>query len=111
MGVIAGTPTVVIGKTEFTVTVRNARVQQSAKIAFAVADDWRGALARPDLWTVDMCLMWLREELELSDLDLISFLAVDGKHLVSLNNKDVLASKHPTILRHIHIAIASEVAT
>jgi len=112
-GVIAGTPTVVIGKTEFTVTVRNARGQESAKIAFAVAEDWQGALFRPDLWTVDMCLTWFRSEkgIELSDDELTPFMTVDGKHLMSLDSKEVVALQYPNVTRRNQLWIASQVVT
>ena len=110
-GAIAGTPTVVIGKTEFTVTVRNARGQQSAKIAFAVAEDWQGARVRPDLWTVDMCLTWFKSEIELPDDKLIPFMTVDGKHLISLDSKEVVAEQYPEVISRDQKAIASQVAT
>jgi len=114
-GVIAGTPTVVIDKTEFTVTVRNARGQESAKIAFAVAEDLQGALFRPDLWTVDMCLTWFRSEkgIELSDDELTRapFMTVDGKHLISLDSKEVVAVQYPNVTRRNQLWIASQVVT
>ena len=110
-GVITGTPTLVTGKTEFTITAHNARGQQSAKIAFAVADDWQGALVRPDLWTVDMCLTWFKSEIELPDDKLIPFMTVDGKHLISLDSKEVVAEQYPEVTSRDQKAIANQVAT
>jgi len=108
-GAIAGTPTVVIGKTEFTVTVRNARGQQSAKIAFAVAEDWQGALVRPDLWTIDMCLTWFKSEIDLPDDELALFMTVDGKSLISLDCKVVVEEQYRNLAKQYQKLIANQV--
>jgi len=105
---IKGTVSVAMERTTFTVTAQNKRGQQSSKVVFAVADKWQAAVD-PQKWTCDMCSMWLRDELELHDDDIAPFMKVDGQHLMSLDNKEVVKSKHPDVPRHFQISIAFSV--
>ena len=84
-GIITVTPSVTIGRMLFTIVCFNLQGQQSAEIAFAVAGDWQ--ISHPKDWTIEMTLMWLKEELNIGEDDQAHFVELDGAKLVTLTSK------------------------
>ena len=84
-GIITGTPSITIGRTIFKIVCFNLQGQQSAEIAFAVAGDWQ--IAHPKDWTIEMTLMWLKEELNIGEDDRAHFVELDGAKIVTLTSK------------------------
>ena len=106
-GAIAGTPVVATGKTVYSITARNILGGQSVKIVFAVAGDWK--ITHPKDWTAEMCMTWLRDELNLNDDDRSHFVALDAKQLFVLRGKEAVASRYSSIQPAMQVFIAQNV--
>jgi len=105
-GVITGSPSTTTGKTVYTITARNRRGQTAFAVAFAVAGDWQKT--RPKDWSVEMCQMWLKNELKLGE-ERSHLLKLKGSQLMCLQSPEAVASQCPAVLPALQVLIARSV--
>lgn len=105
--VMTGTPSVAMGKTTFTVTARNMRGKQEASIVLAVAGDWQ--MMDPQQWSVNECLLCLKDELRLPEQVLANFVTLDGEKLISLRSPEAVVSKYSFVEPAMQVLIAQNV--
>ena len=108
-GAIAGTPSIAVGKTVFTVTARNVRGSKSTKIVFGIAGEWQ--IMHPKGWSVEMFQVWVKDELKLTEDERAPFAAVDGTQLILLRSKEAVASKYASVQASLQVLIAAQVNT
>jgi len=106
-GAIVGMPMVATGKTVYSITARNKLGKTSVRMVFAVAGDWK--IAHPKDWTTEMCLTWLKEELNFSEDDQSHFSSLDGKQMLLLRGKEAVASRFSLIQPSLQVLIALSV--
>ena len=105
-GAMAGSPSITTGKVNYTITARNRRGQTTAKIAFGVAGDLQ--MTHPREWSVEMCQMWLKNELKLGE-ERSHLLKLKGSQLMCLQSPEAVASQCPAVLPALQVLIARSV--
>ena len=108
-GAITGTPSIAVGKTTFTITARSMRGSTSAKIVFGIAGEWQ--ITHPKEWSVEMFLVWLKDELKFTEDERAPFAGVDGKQMILLRSKEAVASKHASVPASFQVMMATQVNT